>query len=200
MKGYIYISGAMNYFHTKGCGNRVGRVGCGVKKNQDFDPHLLTKPYTWGICRPDLRPAVNPGDYVFFVTPKKSQPQMIYCYLKVKEKITHSEAFARPELEKKRMTKNSGGNIIVDSQGKYNKYDGGRHKDRFARIKEHYVIADMNSSEVLSEGKKTMLAPKFLEKLNQVLGKNNGSIFEAISRKGRRLKDTQVENLLEWLR
>ena len=46
MKGYIYISGAMKDFRTRGCGNRVGRVGCGVKNNQDSDPHCSTKPYT----------------------------------------------------------------------------------------------------------------------------------------------------------
>jgi hypothetical protein len=66
---------------------------------------------------------------------------MIFGFLKVVEKISHIEAFPRPDLRSKRMgNKTPNGNIIVDAGGRYNRFDGGAHKQKFEKIKRHYVV------------------------------------------------------------
>ena len=76
---------------------------------------------------------------------------MVYGYFKVRERITHMEAYARPGLRHKRMgDKVPDGNIIVDANGRYNRFDGGHHKDRFGEIKRYYVIGDTSESALLS--------------------------------------------------
>ncbi len=119
MQGRIYISGAFTTINPSN-----GRL--------NKDPHFWTMPPTWGICRTDYRKTINIGDYAFFVLPQTSElPQMIYGYLRVSEKITHIEAFDRPELQEKRMgNKNPNGNIIVNAKGQYNRFDYNIHKDR----------------------------------------------------------------------
>jgi hypothetical protein len=193
MEGRIYISGA---FTTINCSN------CGGKEWLDNDPHLWSDPPTWGICRTDFRRVVKKGDYIFFVLPKKSElPQMIYGYLRVLEKITHIEAYHRPELRHKRMAnKNPNGNIIVDADGNYNRFDKGVHKDRFEQIKQYYVVGDRRESEFLTEDHIKQFAPEFLAVLNATFGTHNDSVFGIIGRKGRRLTEKQVANLLTWLR
>ena|ERR1035438_4093402 len=104
-KGYIYIASA---FET------VNRSVCGQKRSWvDNDPHFWTSPPTWGICRNDLRTGAEIGDVIFFVLPRRGRhPQMIFGFLKVAKKISHLEAFARPELRSKRMgNKMPNGNI-----------------------------------------------------------------------------------------
>src|SRR3989338_2595872 len=105
IQGFIYIASAFESLTPSGCvdGEEV-----------DNDPHLWSEPYTWGICRPDIRNRVKGGDYVFFVLGSKAKlPQMIFSYIRVAEIITHYQAFQRPRLENKRMTgKKVEGNIL----------------------------------------------------------------------------------------
>jgi hypothetical protein len=195
MEGRIYISGVFTTVNRSKCGGGVGWL--------DNDPHFWTWPPTWGICRTDFRRVVKVGDYVFFVLPKASElPQMVYGYFKVREKIiTHMQAFRRPDLRRKRMgNKVPNGNIIVDAQGRYNRHDGGYHKDRFREIKRYYVIGDGNESEFLSEGRIRQLAPEFVAILNRVFRTRKSSVFGIIGRKGRTMSEEQVSRLLAWLR
>jgi hypothetical protein len=129
VKGYIYIASAFETVNRSPC----GQAGSWV----DNDPHFWSAPPTWGICRNDLRAGAKVGDFVFFVLPRRGRhPQMIFGYLKITEKITHVEAFARSDLEAKRMgNKMPNGNIIVDSTGGYNVFDGGAHWNKFDKIK-----------------------------------------------------------------
>lgn len=195
MKGYIYISGA---FTT------VSRSKCGGAGWLDNDPHFWTQPPTWGICRTDLRRCVRPDDYVFFVLPKAAElPQMVYGYLRVRERITHVEAYHRPGLASKRMGsgRNPNGNIIVTADGQYNPWDGSAsHKRRFDAIKAHYVIGDPGESDFLTEAKIKRLAPHFLGFLTKLFSASGSSVFEVISRGGRRLDERQVDRLLLWIR
>jgi hypothetical protein len=119
MKGFIYIASA---FHTVNR-SKCGRGGSWV----DNDPHFWTQPPTWGICRNDLRHRCDVGDYIFFVLPLHGRhPQMIFGHLRVAEKITHLDAYHRPDLRSKRMANtNPNGNIIVDAHGNYNRFDAG---------------------------------------------------------------------------
>lgn len=196
MKGRIYICGAFTSVRKSKCG------GAGWLDN---DPHFWTRPPTWGICRPDLRKLVKPGDYVFFVLPARSDlPQTVFAYLRVKETITHMDAYRLWTLWSKRMKPSRpgqpNGNIIVDARGRYNKYDGNDdHKVRFHRIKEHYVVGDERVSVLLSERKIRRLAPEFPVILERVFGEN-GTAFDIISRWGRVLSEKQVTTLRAWLR
>ncbi len=164
MQGRIYISGAFTTVNRAKCGGGVGWL--------DNDPHLWSQPPTWGICRTDIRRVINIGDCIFFVLPKASElPQMVYGYFKVREKITHMEAFARPALRHKRMGhKNPNGNIIVAADGHYNRFDGGVHKDRFDEIKRYYIIGDKAESKFLSEDRIRQLAQEFVAVLNNIFG------------------------------
>jgi hypothetical protein len=194
MEGRIYISGAFTTVSRSKSDRGTDRL--------DNDPHLWCDPPTWGICRTDFRRAIESGDYIFFVLPKKSElPQMVYGYFRVREKITHMEAYHRPALLDKRMgNKNPNGNIIVDAAGNYNRFDGGAHKRRFEHIKPYYVVGDKEESEFLSESRIKQLAPEFVTVLNTVFGTQKGSVFEIIGRKGRRMRVDQVDRLLAWLR
>jgi hypothetical protein len=154
-----------------------------------------------GICRNDLRAGADVEDFVFFVLPRRGRhPQMIFGFLKVVEKISHIEAFPRPDLRSKRMgDKMPNGNIIVDSGGRYNRFDGGVHKHKFERIKRHYVVGSEAESRMLTSEEIRRLAPKFLGTLSSVLGVQGDRAIDIISRKGRVLTARQVKSLLAWL-
>lgn len=193
MEGRIYISGVFTTVNRNKCGGGVGWL--------DNDPHFWTWPPTWGICRTDFGRVIKVDDYIFYVLPSASElPQMVYGYLKVREIITHMEAFARPELGRKRMRERiPNGNIIVNANGRYNRLDGGYHKDRFDEIKRSYVIGDTKESSFLSEDRIRQLAPSFLPILNKVFGTRKDSVFGILGRKGRRMAEKQVRGLLAWL-
>jgi hypothetical protein len=194
MQGRIYISGVFTTVNRSRCGGGVGWL--------DNDPHFWSWPPTWGICRTDFRRVVDVGDYIFFVLPKASElPQMVYGCFRVRERTCHMQAFRRPELRRKRMgEKIPNGNIIVDARGRYNRFDGGYDKDRFAEIKRYYVIGDTKESRFLREERIRTLAPGFLGALNTVFGTREKAVFGIIGRKGRRMSEEQVRGLLAWLR
>ena len=193
MKGFIYIASA---FHTVNR-SKCGRGGSWV----DNDPHFWTQPPTWGICRNDLRHRAGVGDYIFFVLPIHGRhPQMIFGYLRVSEKITHLDAYRRPDLRSKRMgNKNPNGNIIVNACGNYNRFDAGVHKYKFHRLKDEYVVGDPAHSRMLNDQAIRSLAPAFLKTLSFIIGKRGTRAIDIITRKGRELNARQVNRLLAWL-
>jgi hypothetical protein len=197
LKGFIYIAGAFTTVNRSKCGKGKGWI--------DNDPHFWTSPPTWGICRNDLRKLAEPGDYVFFVLPVRAQhPQMIFGYLRIAEpKISHAAAYHRPELKTKRMgNKNPNGNILVDANGKYSRFDGNVHKSQFERIKDEYAIGDDNGSRFLDDRSIRSLAPYFVSTLANILGVTASpelTPFKLITRKGRELNARQVKRLLRWL-
>lgn len=189
----MYIAGS---FHT------VRRSICGGGREWiDNDPHFWKRPPTWGICRNDLRRRADKGDYIFFVLPKAAKhPQCIFGYLKVKEIISHSSAFARNDLRNKRMgNKMPNGNIIVDENGQYNRYDGGAHRHMFDRIKDMYAIGENAESHFLTEGEIEELAPSFVPMLQRIFNSQEITPIKLISRYGRTLSSDQVHIVLDWL-
>jgi hypothetical protein len=193
VKGYIYIASAFETVNRSACGQKGSWV--------DNDPHFWTSPPTWGICRNDLRAGAEIGDFVFYVLPRRGRhPQMIFSFLKIKDKISHVEAFARPDLRSKRMgNKMPNGNIIVDADGGYSRFDGGVHKEMFERIKRHYVVGSDTESRLLTSEEIRRFAPEFLRTLTSVLGAEGKRPIDIISRKGRILTARQVKSLLAWL-
>lgn len=191
LEGRIYISSAFTNLRYVKC-----------KPNPDWldnDPHFWNSPPTWGICRTDFRKKLDEGDYIFFVLPKYTNlPQMIYGYIGIESHIDHWTAYKT--FRNKRMKNgNPNGNIIVDANNYYNKYDFGIHKKKFESIRKHYIVGDPKSSRFLTPKEIIMLAPSFLTTLNQVFEVNAQSIFEIIGRKGRVLSEFQVNKLLSWI-
>jgi hypothetical protein len=193
MKGMIYIAGTFETVQRGGCGRGKGWI--------DNDPHFWTLPPTWGICRNDLRRKAEPGDLVFFVLPAKAKhPQCIFGYLKIKEIISHYQAWHRPDLQSKRMgNKNPNGNIIVTGSGAYNRYDAGAHRQKFERIKERYAVGDPDCSRLLSASEIRRLAPDFVNVLSVVMGRSGFRPIDFISRAGSFLDGEQVSQLLAWI-
>jgi len=124
---------------------------------------------------------------------------MIFGYMKIREKISHLDAYRRPELCKKHMgSKSPNGNIIVSANGHYNKFDKGIHEKRFDRIRRWYVIGDAKNSRMLDPRAIRSLAPNFIPMLHSILGTGTRAI-DIISRYGRCLEANQVNRLLLWL-
>lgn len=216
MKGYIYIASCFQRLHSPSSNKLLNQAVIPIDNDPDF-----RYPFTWGICRPDLREKVKKGDTIFFVLPKRNNyqnmNQMIFAYITVKEIITHKEAYNRKELYCKRMTNKivgyipfSGkfsrylmaqkGNIIVDKKGEYNPLDK-VHSANFDRIKTKYVIADMSKSKLLTIDEITKLSKSFLQELIKVTKKtnNNSRVIDILSRYGFTLKKYQVNELINWI-
>src|SRR5260370_29408948 len=193
MKGIMYIA---QYFET------VNRSKCGRGRTWiDNDPHFWTSPPTWGICRPDWRSKADKGDYVFFVLGARARhPQMILGYLRIAKFLTHEQAFRCRTLRSKRMgNKNPNGNIIVDKSGGYNRFDGGRHKATFARIKDRYAVGAPQGSRLLTSREIRHLAPRFVPTLQKILGRDGARPIELISKHGRELSEARTHSLLRFL-
>ncbi|MFL6232236.1 MAG: hypothetical protein ACJ76N_03810, partial [Thermoanaerobaculia bacterium] len=193
MKGYIYIAGEFETVNRSVCGQKGSWI--------DNDPHFWTQPPTWGICRNDFRANSETGDAIFFVLPIKGRhPQMIFAYLTIEKIITHSQAYSMADLKSKRMgNKMPNGNIIVDETDSYNRFDGGVHKYKFHKIRQHYALGDPNTSRMLSPDEINRLAPHFVGRLSQILGRSGRRPIDIISRKGRILTPSQVQELLAWI-
>ena len=191
IQGYIYIASAFESLTPSGCldGEEV-----------DNDPHLWTNPYTWGICRPDIRNRVKEGDYVFFVLGSRANlPQMIFAFIRVAEIITHYQAYHKAGLETKRMTgKKLEGNILCNSDGDYNPFDNGLHQTTFDKRKLKYVIADMENSKFLTPQEIKSKSKDFVKELNRILYKNGSTAIEIITRAGQSLTEEQTKELLKW--
>ena len=125
---------------------------------------------------------------------------MIFGFLKIAEKLSHIEAFRRPDLRCKRMgNKMPNGNIIVEAGGEYNRFDGGAHRHKFDKIKRHYVVGSEAESRMLTSEEIRRLAPTFLKTLGSVLGVQGARAIDIISRKGRVLTAQQARALVTWL-
>jgi hypothetical protein len=125
---------------------------------------------------------------------------MIFAYLKVAQVLSHEDAYRESRLRSKRMgNKMPNGNIIVDANGTYNRFDGGAHRHKFDKIKHHYVIGSETESRMLTSAEVERLAPAFLQTLRSILAIEGSRPFDIISRKGRILTARQVRELLAWL-
>ncbi len=202
-KGYIYIAGYFLATGRSSCGEGPGRI--------DNDPNFWDgppTPPTWGICRPDLRERVTDGDYVFFVSPRRSAlGQTVFGYMQVLEDTDHATAFHRPELRPKRMRvgKNPNGNILVTGQGKYNrKADAGAHEHNFERIQAHYVIGNPQSSwfgllDAETRANLSQKAVEFPRVLREVFDLPGERPIDIITRAGKEMNQAEVEALRRWV-
>lgn len=91
------------------------------------------------------------------------------------------------------------GNILVDADGRYNRFDSGAHKHMFEKIKRYYVVGSETESRILTSEEIRRFAPKFLGTLSSILGVKGDKAIDIFSRKGRVLTGRQVKSLLAWL-
>jgi len=101
--------------------------------------------------------------------------------------------------QKRMRNVNPNGNIIVKADGTYNRFDNDLHRDRFDKIREHYIVGDPNDHRFLKPAEIRRLAPSFLSTLNVVFNSKADAVFQVIGRKGRVLDEIQVSKLLKWL-
>ena len=190
MSGYIYIAGSFKTLDPTSLGDI------------DNDPHFWDAPPTWGICRPDLRAGAKVGDVVFFVLPKASGlPQTIFAYLKIAEIITHAQAYTRHDLQRKRMgDKKPNGNIIVNASGEYETFDEWVHEGNVERIKPRYAVGSVAESRMLSLKEVQRLAPQFVSHVGKILHSEGTTPIDIVSKKGKKLNEQQVQELLAWLK
>ena len=182
MKGYIY---------TMYEGADPGR---GWVMN---DPIFTPQP-TLGACVPNIRRAVEAGDYVFAISGRvKNEKQFIVGGFKVAEKIDALSAFGRFPGNRLRQL-DSGqiyGNVIITPEGNQHPLD---HRTNFERRLENYIIGSdpvFLKDEVEYDRAREETVPI----LRDMFKKSGDRIFDIIGRQ-RRMDDTQVGKLLNWFK
>jgi hypothetical protein len=181
MKGYIY---------TMYEGADPGR---GWVMN---DPIFTPQP-TLGACVPNIRRAVEVGDYVFAISGRvKAAKQFVVGGFKVAEKIAALAAFGRfPGYRLREL--NGGqvyGNVIITPEGNQHHLD---HHSNFERRLENYIVGSdpvflTNESEYDRSREETVTI------LQEIFKKSGDRIFDIIGRQ-RRMDEAQVGKILDWL-
>ena len=152
---------------------------------------------TLGACMPNIRRAVEVGDYIFCISGRVAgvQPYVVGGF-KVAEKINALAAHGRfPEY---RLSKKENdqilGNIIVTAKGDQHTLDD--HSD-FARRVENYIVGDdpvcLESNEAIERAREETLGF-----LSDLFAKEGNRVFDIVNR-WRRLDEAQVHRLREWL-
>jgi hypothetical protein len=159
------------------------------------DPYLGDVP-SLGICRPDIRKRVMPGDYIFVVSGKvPGFQQYVIGGFEVEEKIHAMTAFRR--FPEQRLHLNDGqlaGNVIVNSRGQQHKLD--QHK-AFERRIDNYVIGK-NPIALTTPEEVTRGRAETLDFLREIMMKPGKAPLNVIGR-GSKLTQDQVLQLRDWL-
>ncbi len=106
-------------------------------KSHPYDPDFVNFPFTWGICRHDLRARIGEGEWVFFLTGKNSpEGQRLVGGIRVNRVVTAALAAI---LFPKRRYDHACGNVATDKYGRH--LTGEPHRDWRERAKT-YVIGN----------------------------------------------------------
>jgi hypothetical protein len=160
------------------------------------DPYLGDIP-SLGICRPDIRKRVVPGDYIFVVSGKyPGVQQYVIGAFEVDHKIDAMTAFRRfPEQRLYRLDNGQvGGNIIVNSRGKQHRLD---EHESFERRIDNYVIG-RNPVALVAPQEIARSRAETLNVLREIMRKPGQSAINVIGR-GSKLTEDQVLQLRDWL-
>lgn len=181
MKGYIYPMYA----------------GADPGRGWIMNDPIFGRVPTIGACMPNIRRAVEIGDYIFCISGRiDGVKPYVVGGLRVAEKIDALAAYHRfPEF---RLRKSDNGqiigNIIVTTDGEQHSLDD---HSGFERRVENYVVGDdpvyLDDDRAIERAREVTL--RFLSKL---LGKEGNRVFEIVNR-WRRLDEDQVHQLREWL-
>ena len=159
------------------------------------DPYLGPAP-SLGICRPDIRKRVVPGDYIFVISGKvPGVQQYVIGGFEVEEKIHAMAAFQRfPAQRLHRSDGQLAGNIIVNSRGKQHKLD--EHRG-FERRIDNYIVGKnpiaLTTPQEIARGRE-----ETLDVLREITRKHGSAPINVIGR-GCKLTEDQVLQLRDWL-
>lgn len=160
------------------------------------DP-IFSRVPTLGACMPNIRRAVNIGDYIFCISGRipDVKPYVVGGF-RVAEKIDALAAYHR--LPENRLARAENGqitgNIIVDANGKHNALD---HHAAFERRIENYVIGDQ-SVFLESAASIDYAREQTLPMLSKIFAKDANRVFDIVNR-WRRLDENQIGRLYDWL-
>lgn len=184
MKGYIYITG-------KGADPAAA--------NDLNDPIFRPRP-SLGACMPNIRRAVDIGDFIFVVSGKRSHVQQyLIGGFRVAEKVDAIEAFRRfPEnrlrIEGGRLI----GNVPVDANG--NKHSLDDHSaDGFDRRVRNYIVGD-SIEHVANEHAVAASRAGTLNLLAEVMGRPQANRPIDIIGRHSKLTEPQVAALISSIR
>jgi hypothetical protein len=181
MKGYIY---------------RLYK-GADPAKGWIFNDPIFGAPPTLGACVPNIRRAVEPGDWVFTISGRVDgyRPYVVGGF-KVREKITALQAYRQfPEYRLEKADNGQiMGNIIVNSKGQHHSLDA--HAAFKTRL-QNYLVGDealhVHKSVQIEKARDQTLAT-----LSRVFNRPSNRDFDIVPR-WRRMDEEQVENLKAWL-
>jgi hypothetical protein len=159
------------------------------------DPIFKPIP-TLGICMPNIRRVVEPGDFVFAVSGRvEGLRQYVVGGFEVAEKISAIDAHMRfPENRLRNSeTGQTLGNIIVDARGRHHKLDS---HDNFLRRIDNYLVG-CNAIEI-GNRKAEKARVQTLPVLRRTFGRDGNRVFDIIGRNSR-LDAEQVKRLTDWL-
>ena len=184
MKGYIYISGR----------------GADPGLHNNLNDPLFGPVPTLGACMPNIRDAVERGDFIFVVSGKTNGVQQyVVGGMQVEEKISALAAYGRfPEnrirtSERRELV----GNIIVNADGTRSNLDE-HSADSFERRIQNYIVGTnpiaLTEPEEIDRGRS-----ETLERLAHVLNRPRANRVIDIMGRWRRLDEPQIQNMVEWL-
>jgi hypothetical protein len=160
------------------------------------DPYLGDVP-SLGICRPDIRKRVVPGDYIFVVSGRvPGAQQYVIGGFEVEDKIHAMAAFRRfPEQRLKQLGGGQiGGNIIVNARGRQHRLD---EHPGFERRIDNYVIGK-NPIALTTPAEIARGRAETLDVLREIMRKHGQAPINVIGR-GSKLTEEQVLQLRDWL-
>lgn len=181
MKGYIYTM----------------YQGADPGEGWEMTDPIYGKTPTLGACMPNIRRAVEKGDYIFSISGRvKNVNQYVVGGFEVDKKISALAAFKRFPQNRMKVEKDGklSGNIIIDKNGKHLEFD--YHTNHEKRI-ENYIIG---KDPVIIEGEKQIrkAREKTLYMLNNLFGKKEDTINKIVGR-WRKLDEMQIKDLISWM-
>jgi len=182
MKGYIYTMAA----------------GADPSQGWVMNDPIFGRTPTLGACVPNIRRAVQEGDYIFVVSGRvPGQRQFVVGGFQVAEKINALAAYRRfPENRLKESPDGHvEGNVIVRADGKHHPLDD---HDNFAERIENYIVG-RNPIYLETPSEYNAARDGSLDVLADVFHRRGRRIFDIIGRY-RKMNEEQVVDLLNWMR
>lgn len=164
------------------------------------DPYLGPVP-SLGACRPDVRKAIERGDWLFFVSGKlrRGPAQYVMGGFQVEQKMGAREARLQfpAQCLRKREDGQLDGNIIVDPSGDQDPLDTHGPRGFESRIENYLVGA--HAVQPVTPDEIAQCRLHTLDMLRRLFDNDGTSPFQIIGRGARKLSEAQVASMLDWL-
>lgn len=160
------------------------------------DPIFGSVP-TLGACVPNIRRAVEVGDYIFAISGRvPGARQFVVGGFQVAEKIPALEAYDRfPQYRvQPAQDGTQRGNIIILPNGRQSRHDA--HAN-FERRVENYIVG-RDATYLDSPEEFERARHETLKVLGEIVGRKGDRVFDIIGRQ-RKLDSSQVTELVQWL-